>query len=116
MTLEEKQKCICFKKPRVDEPKEAGNVVLSFAQTALLGKRKHNDITVTSEYEDVSYINPTSNIVERLFSVGSMILTDIRSRLLPRHFESLLFLKVNRSFWNPLLVSKAAKTVEEEVI
>lgn len=116
MTLEEKQKCICFKKPRVDEPKEAGNVVLSFAQTALLGKRKHNDITVTSEYEDVSYINPTSNIVERLFSIGSMILTDIRSRLLPRHFESLLFLKVNRSFWNPLLVSKAAKTVEEEVI
>ena len=40
----------------------------------------------------------TSAPVERVFSQAGKILTPLRSRLLPHHFENLLFLKLNFEF------------------
>ena len=48
----------------------------------------------------VSWVPPTSNICEQLVSVAKHVQTPERNRLLPRHLEAELFLKLNRRFWS----------------
>ncbi len=43
---------------------------------------------------------PASAAVERLFSVGGCIYTDKRSNLSDQHFEMMVFLYVNRNFFD----------------
>ena len=45
-------------------------------------------------------VSPTSNIVERLFSVAKNVLSDNRKRMPPYHLELLLFLRCNKSLWD----------------
>ena len=52
------------------------------------------------KYEDLSFINPTSNIAERFFSVCKQIFSVDRRRLTPDHMEMLLVLKLNRGLWS----------------
>ena len=70
---------------------------LNFAQRLLKRRRISTDLL---EYMDLSFIPPTSNIVERLFSTAKLILRDQRASLLPITFEMILFLKVNMDWWN----------------
>jgi len=49
---------------------------------------------------DLNFVVGTSDIVERLFSAAGLILTDLRSSMLPINAEALLFLKVNRMYWD----------------
>lgn len=67
----------------------------SYSQQAYLD---YNELP--NEYEDLSFINPTSNIVERLFSVCKQIFSETRRRLTPDHLELLLMLKMNRGLWD----------------
>ena len=53
-----------------------------------------------SAYVDLNFVVGTSDIVERLFSAAGLILTDLRSSMLPINAEALLFLKVNRMYWD----------------
>lgn len=59
-----------------------------------------------SERSTVSYdpllrsIPPTSNRCERLFSECKLVLTSLRSSLLPVNFKTIMFLKANRDMWN----------------
>ncbi|KAG3246644.1 hypothetical protein PI124_g8646 [Phytophthora idaei] len=45
-------------------------------------------------------IPPTSNRCERLFSQCKLVLSPLRSSLLPANFEMLVFLRANRELWN----------------
>jgi hypothetical protein len=46
---------------------------------------------------DVSFIPPTSNMVERLFSTAKLIYSDLRHSTKPEVLEAILFLHVNES-------------------
>ena len=48
----------------------------------------------------VGFINPTSNLVERLFSVAKYIQRDNRKNMAPTKFEETLFLRCNKQYWN----------------
>ncbi|ETN19092.1 hypothetical protein PPTG_04500 [Phytophthora nicotianae INRA-310] len=54
----------------------------------------------TSAYVMLSAVPPTSNKVERLFSMARMIMRYERNRLSPLMLEMLLFLKINSSYWD----------------
>lgn len=68
-------------------------------------------------YGDLSYIPPTSNLVERFFSQTKLIQTDHRCSLLPANFEALAYLKVNRAWWSRalLVVANAGLPAEERL-
>jgi hypothetical protein len=88
---------------------------LSYAEKVLETKRQRKVISVQSDYYDLSFITPTSNIVERLFSSCAMMLTDYRQSLLPIHFEAAMFLKINRQFWDAVPVSAAVNSDKDNV-
>ncbi|KAL4141248.1 hypothetical protein PRNP1_014370 [Phytophthora ramorum] len=53
------------------------------------------------KYSDIlRMIPPTSNRCERLFSQCKLVLSPLRSSLLPANFEMLVFLRANRMLWN----------------
>ena len=73
---------------------------------------KKNRKVVKNGFIDMTFIPPTSNIVERLFSAARLILTDYRKsmspytfELSPYTFECVMFLKSNRKLWDASLVS-----------
>jgi hypothetical protein len=72
-----------------------------YALQALKKKRK----VLQNEFIDLSFIPPTSNIVERLFSAARLVLTDYRKSMSPYTFECVMFLKMNRKLWDASLVS-----------
>jgi hypothetical protein len=89
------------------------DVRLSFAERAL--KRQKLNSGVKPTYVDTRFLLPTSNHVERLFSMSKRVFSSKRRCLLPRTLEALLFLKQNRGLWNIALVAKAVNrpTTEE---
>ena len=54
----------------------------------------------------MEWLNPTSNVVERLFSWAKMVLSDHRMSMLPINFEETLFLYINERFWDIDVKSK----------
>ncbi|ETP47569.1 hypothetical protein F442_06479 [Phytophthora nicotianae P10297] len=59
-----------------------------------------------ANYALLGAIPPTSNIVERLFSVARSVLRHERHRLSPMMLEMILFLKANGSYWNVATVDQ----------
>ncbi|ETP52673.1 hypothetical protein F442_02350 [Phytophthora nicotianae P10297] len=59
-----------------------------------------------ASYPPVSAIPPTSNRVERLFSVARAMIGHERQALSPLAVEMLLFLKVNASYWDVEVVDR----------
>ncbi|KAJ8556763.1 hypothetical protein ON010_g9202 [Phytophthora cinnamomi] len=57
-------------------------------------------------YELLEVIPPTSNLVERLFSVARAVLRHERHRLSPMMLEMILFLKINSSYWDVATVEQ----------
>ena len=49
---------------------------------------------------DLSWVHPTTVIVEQLFSRCRHVLTHSRRRLLPRLFEAIVYLKENAEYWS----------------
>jgi hypothetical protein len=78
---------------------------LSFAQKALK-KRRVSVNRNSSRFINTLFLSPTSNEVERLFSMTARVFSVKRRQLLPRTLESLVFLKRNRALWNLPLVSQ----------
>ena len=50
-------------------------------------------------YCSVSYVTPTSNVVERLFSVCKNTMSDRRKYMGPECLEASVILRVNSDFW-----------------
>ncbi|EGZ26755.1 hypothetical protein PHYSODRAFT_466653, partial [Phytophthora sojae] len=57
-------------------------------------------------YELLNAIPPTSNMVERLFSIARAMLRHERHRLSPMMLEMILFLKINNSYWDVATVEQ----------
>ncbi|KAG2962369.1 hypothetical protein JG687_00008468 [Phytophthora cactorum] len=70
----------------------------SFADKVLAARKKQR--TAKKMFDGVLFISPMSNSVERLFSVVKHTLSHHRQRMLPIHLETVLFLKMNRRFWD----------------
>ena len=70
-----------------------------------LKKRKISDFP-RQQYVDCRFLLPTSNIIERFFSTAGYTFNDYRQSLLPMNLEMRIFLIVNRSFWDQVLVLK----------
>ncbi|KAL1250667.1 hypothetical protein QQF64_018463 [Cirrhinus molitorella] len=60
----------------------------------------HNFPRILKIYLKANTATPSSAPAERLFSIGSLILTPKRNRLTDQHFERLLLLRYNRYFEN----------------
>ncbi|OWZ06336.1 hypothetical protein PHMEG_00021418 [Phytophthora megakarya] len=73
----------------------------SFAENALA-----NDNPAPSS-EDLKWIPPTSNDVERLFSRAGIVFSRLRRGMSPTTLESVLFLQQNRSLWDANVVADA---------
>lgn len=72
-------------------------------------KRVKNDIPIASasgKYINLSFLNPTSNCVERLFSRTRKVWREDRKKMTPRHMEMVMFLTINRELWDEMLVWK----------
>ena len=63
-------------------------------------------MTTSSDYFDLHFLLPTSNLLERFFSVAGLALANLRQRLTPEHLEQQLFLIANSKLWNIHSVSK----------
>ena len=75
-------------------------------------KRRRLSAEDSTQYIDCSFCVATSNTVERLFSACKHVLTDERKCMSPIMFEALIFLKVNKEFWDLPMVAKAMKNQE----
>ena len=93
LTDEEKQ-ILCNLLP-VDNQEETeempGSYLNDFAVSVRNAKNQRLDKKKTIM---ISWVPPTSNICERLFSVAKHVQTPERNRLLPRHSKAELFLKL----------------------
>lgn len=70
-------------------------------------KRSHDQAVLESNYiGDVSWICPTTVVVEQLFSKCGNILTEKRRSTNPRLFEAIVYLKQNREWWDINLVKQ----------
>lgn len=76
---------------------------LSLVEKALMNKKRK---VAHSEYPSLNFVPPTSNVVERLFSNARLVLTDYRKSMSPYTFECVMFLKINRDYWDLDLVAK----------
>ena len=75
---------------------EEGENQLSFVDRA---KKKMKLKKPTSTFIDTRFLIPTSNHVERLFSMSKRVFSLKRRSLLPRNLEALVLLKANRRLW-----------------
>ena len=71
--------------------------------------RKKARVAPPSVYRSVKHVFSTTNIVERLFSRSKIVLSDLRNRMLPRHLEDVLYLRVNRHLWNEVTIQMIMK-------
>ena len=78
-------------------------------------KRKAGEFSSKkSEYLNVDFISGSAAEVERLWSICKYILTVNRSGLSPILLEAILFLRINRSFWDIKLVQEAYTNTKEK--
>ena len=63
-------------------------------------------VTTSSDNFDLHCLLPTSNLLERFFSVAGLALTNLRQRLTPELLEQQLFPNANSKLWNIHTVSK----------
>ena len=68
------------------------------AMSEVISRKKRR--VFQSSYRSVLHVIPTSNMVERLFSIARGVLEDKRKRLLPRNVELILYLRMNWKLWN----------------
>ena len=69
--------------------------------------RKHVVRSINENYICLDLLLGTSVSCERLFSIAKHILTCVRKSTSPAVFEAILFLKMNRHYWNEVVVGKA---------
>jgi hypothetical protein len=103
LTREEESYLLDFKTTNVETDEEVEVINTDFASQLLRARKKGKTIT---GYINLDWIPPTSNVVERLFSLARLTFTDYRQAALPENLEATLFLKVNAKFWDVQTVSE----------
>ena len=88
---------------------------LTYAQR-VLKKHKRNvetDTTPNSNYENIDWIPATNSVVERAFSRAGIVLSDLRLRMTPFHFECVMMLYMNKKYWSIATVTAAIANATE---
>ena len=80
---------------------------MSLVERAL--KKQRLKVAHSSSYMDTKFLLPTTNHVERLFSMSKRVFSSKRRSFLPRTLKALMFLKQNRCLWNLTMVSSVVK-------
>lgn len=90
-----------FEKPISDisENDDSGNNTTESYAKDILNSAKKAKVDGTHNYIDMSFINPTSNIVERLFSQSKLYFNDKRKRMKTTRLEDTLFLHYHKELW-----------------
>jgi hypothetical protein len=65
-------------------------------------------------YVNCNFIVGSTAAVERLWSVAKTILTCQQSSMTPMMFETILFLRTNRRFWDRTLILKAIQKAKSD--
>ena len=91
----EKEAVILLKLPYPNPATDTNSETTIDFATTLLKKREIEK--AGSQYKNVNFIMPTSNLVGRFFSSATYSFDDLR--LLPMNLEMQLFLKINQRFW-----------------
>lgn len=73
----------------------------------IIQRHKRQRREAQNPYMNLQFTLGSTAEIERLFSIAGGVLADNRQGMTPLLFESLLFLKVNRGYWN----MRAAVTV-----
>jgi hypothetical protein len=79
-----------------------------------LAKKQKIEATVMDGYANANFVLGSCAEIERVWSSAERILQKTRYSLTPIYFESILFLKYNRMYWDMALVSKAIRCVQAE--
>ncbi|OWZ11078.1 hypothetical protein PHMEG_00015952 [Phytophthora megakarya] len=80
-----------------DATTSSGDESLSFVERI---RKRHRTEETKVRYEQLKTIPPTSNAVERFFSVARVTLGQQRHGLHPPTLETILLLKESRSYWD----------------
>ena len=99
LTDAEKEAVQCFKLNNRNANAAASPEPDDFASKALK-QAKRQRVAEDDEYQQLSWIPPTSNVVERLFSRAKLTLGTLRRSILPENLEIILMLRANRSLWD----------------
>ena len=83
---------MCF---LIAEEEDTSDKDLPVAVRVMKKRKKMN----SDNYENVDWVPPTSNEVERFFSLCKQVYTKYRKRLLPINLEMQLFLKLHTDIW-----------------
>ena len=97
MAMEERAALHALELP-LDSVPDARMTELSYADCAIQ-EPVRGVASGDTKYLDLSFLTPTSNMCERLFSKAGHALSDRRRGLSPASFESQIFLHVNRDLW-----------------
>ena len=62
--------------------------------------------TTSAKTPVLTWVPPTSNLVERFFSQAKYFLSDYRKAISPQNLESQLFLHFNKEFWGPRTIQR----------
>lgn len=103
MTADEKLAVSSFLKMNMIQESQDSDASCSIVERAMKAKKRK---ATPNLYVEVKYIPPTSNAAERLFSHARSVLTDYRKSMTPYHFECVMFLKANRSYWDIATVAE----------
>jgi hypothetical protein len=115
LTEEEQDECECMLKTEWPElypidDEDALNTDSKFSPSsfkrlmASSHKRPHSETALKSKYIDLSFLSPTTVIVESLFSKCSRVITANWKHMMPCLFEALVCLRANKDWWDVHLV------------
>ena len=73
---------------------------LSFEDELLRDVERSKSLGTATEYRPTYHVSPTSNIVERLFSITGIIMRPHRRQMDPWSLELLIMLRANKDMWS----------------
>ena len=117
LSNQEKNAVKVFKKVSGTTPASGGATeqTLSFAERSLAESQAAKKArTDKSAYRSLAHVSSTSLICERLFSRAKLIMSHLRAHMDPDSLAMLLFLKVNKNFWNDATIIDDIITPEDD--
>ena len=87
--------CKCKSNSEANESDDE-DVERSILEEVLHASKKQK---LDGKYIDLRFIIPTSNCIERLFSMAKYVYTPHRQKMFPTNLEAVLFLRVNNALW-----------------
>ena len=111
LTDEEKSAVEHLRKSNTIESTDSASQSLSFMERLAKKRRK---LSSSVEYVNCDFIHCSVAEVERLWSLCGRVLQDDRRSMTPQLLESLVFLRLNERFWDPVLVSESIRNTRSE--